>query len=58
MADQVIVMSPRPRRVVGEVRVGLPRPRTQYLRDQKYFQRVDEVVSILERNKQTVEAAS
>jgi NitT/TauT family transport system ATP-binding protein len=58
MADRVIVMSPRPGRVVGEVRVGLPRPRTQYLRDQKYFQRVDEVVSILEKNKVAVEAAS
>jgi len=55
MADRVIVMSPRPGRIVGEVKVGLPRPRTQYLRDQKYFQRIDEVVSILERNKQEVE---
>ena len=58
MADRVIVMSPRPGRVVGEVRVDLPRPRTQYLRDQKYFQRVDEVVSILEKNKVAIEAAS
>jgi NitT/TauT family transport system ATP-binding protein len=55
MADRVIVMSPRPGRIVGEVKVDLPRPRTQYLRDQRYFQRIDEVVSILERNKQEAE---
>jgi NitT/TauT family transport system ATP-binding protein len=51
MADRVLVMSPRPGRVVGEVKVSLPRPRTQYLRDPKYFQRVDEVVAVLEKNK-------
>jgi len=50
-ADRVIVMSPRPGRVVGEVKVDLPRPRTKYLRDSKYFQRVDEVVAILEKSK-------
>jgi NitT/TauT family transport system ATP-binding protein len=55
MADRVVVMSPRPGRIVGEVKVDLPRPRTQYLRDQKYFQRIDEVVSILESHKQEVE---
>jgi len=51
MADRVIVMSPRPGRIVGEVRVNLPRPRTQYLRDPEYFHRVDEVVAILEESK-------
>jgi len=51
MADRVLVMSPRPGRVVGEVRVNLPRPRTEYLRDPQYFQRVDEVVAILEKTK-------
>jgi len=51
MADRVIVMSPRPGRVVGEVKVDLPRPRTKYLRDSKYFQSVDEVVAILEKSK-------
>jgi len=51
-------MSPRPGGVVGEVKVDLPRPRTQYLRDQKYFKRIDEVVSILESNKQEVEVRS
>jgi len=51
MADRVIVMSPRPGRIVGEVRVNLPRPRTEYLRDPEYFNTVDEVVSILEKSK-------
>jgi NitT/TauT family transport system ATP-binding protein len=51
MADRVLVMSPRPGRVVGEVKVNLSRPRTQYLRDSKYFQSVDDVVAILEKNK-------
>ncbi len=55
MADRVIVMSPRPGKIVGEVKVDLPRPRTEYLRDQKYFRRIDEVVSILENHKQEAE---
>jgi len=51
MADRVIVMSPRPGRIVGEVKINLPRPRTKYLRDPEYFHRVDEVVAILEKSK-------
>jgi len=58
MADRVIVMSPRPGRIIGEVRVSLPRPRTEYLRNQEYFQRVDEVVAILEKSKQQIEVKS
>ena len=56
MADRVVVMSPRPGKVVGEVKVNLPRPRTQYLRDPKYFQSVDEVVAILEKSKRENQA--
>jgi NitT/TauT family transport system ATP-binding protein len=51
MADRVIVMSPRPGRIIGEVKVDLPRPRAVYLRDAKYFQRIDEVMAILEKSK-------
>lgn len=56
MADRVIVMSARPGRIIGEVNVNLPRPRVGYLRDPKYFERIDEVVTILEKGKQKVEA--
>ena len=51
MADRVVVMSPRPGRVVGEVRVDLPRPRSEYLGDKQYFNYVDEVVNMLETRK-------
>jgi len=56
MADRVVVMSPRPGRIVGEVKVNLPRPRTEYLRDNKYFQRIDEVVDVLEKSKRDVKS--
>jgi len=58
MADRVLVMSPRPGKVVGEVKVNLPRPRTRYLRDLKYFQSVDEVVAILEKSKREAQVKS
>jgi NitT/TauT family transport system ATP-binding protein len=58
MADRVVVMASRPGRIVGEVKVDLPRPRTQYLRDEKYFRSIDNVVAILEKNKQQTNVAS
>jgi len=51
MADRVIVMSPRPGKVIGEVKIDIPRPRTQYLREPVYFKSVDEVVEMLEKGK-------
>lgn len=48
MADRVIVMSSRPGKIIGEVKVNIPRPRVNYLRDLIYFKCVDEVVAILE----------
>jgi len=51
MADRVIVMSPRPGNVIGEVKVSIPRPRSKYLRDNEYFKHVDEVVGLLEKGK-------
>jgi len=51
LADRVIVMSPRPGKVVGDVKVDIPRPRTQYLREPVYFRFVDEVVELLEKSK-------
>jgi NitT/TauT family transport system ATP-binding protein len=55
MADRVIVMSPRPGKVIGEVRVDLPRPRTEQLRESAYFGFVDKVVELLEKGKVKVE---
>lgn len=51
MADRVIVMTPRPGKVIGEVKIDIPRPRTKYIRDQRYFGLVDEVVALLEKGK-------
>jgi NitT/TauT family transport system ATP-binding protein len=51
MADRVIVMSPRPGRVIGEVKIEIPRPREEHLRDSVYFSLIDEVVELLEKGK-------
>ena len=51
LADRVIVMSPRPGKVVGDVKIDIPRPRTEHLREQIYFKFVDEVVELLEKSK-------
>ena len=51
MADRVIVMSPRPGKVIGEVKIEIPRPREEHLRDSTYFSLVDEVVELLEKGK-------
>jgi len=51
MADRVVVMSPRPGKVIGEVKIDVQRPRTRHLRDSAYFSLVDEVVELLEKGK-------
>jgi NitT/TauT family transport system ATP-binding protein len=51
MADRVIVMSPRPGKIIGEVKIDIERPRTEYLREKIYFRYVDEVVELLEKSK-------
>ncbi|MEM2905740.1 MAG: ABC transporter ATP-binding protein [Candidatus Bathyarchaeia archaeon] len=58
MADRVIVMSPRPGKAMGEVKVDIPRPRARYLRDKKYFSHIDEVVNLLERSDETAYTAA
>jgi NitT/TauT family transport system ATP-binding protein len=47
MADRIIVMSPRPGRVVGELKVPLPRPRFEHLRDALFFETVDKLMGML-----------
>jgi NitT/TauT family transport system ATP-binding protein len=52
MADRVIVMTPRPGRIIGEVSVSdIPRPRSEHIREAVYFRYVDEVVELLEKGK-------
>jgi NitT/TauT family transport system ATP-binding protein len=51
MADRVIVMSPRPGKIIGQVKVDIPRPRAGFLREPGYFELVDEVVELLETGK-------
>src|SRR4030042_4962560 len=54
MADRVIIMSPRPGKIVGEIKINIPRPRSQYLRAKEYFDYVDETVNLLEKGKTTI----
>jgi NitT/TauT family transport system ATP-binding protein len=54
MADRIIVMSPRPGKIVGEIKINIPRPRSQYLRAKEYFDYVDETVNLLEKGKTTI----
>ena len=49
MADRVIVMSSRPGKVVGEVKIDVPRPRAKYLRDKIYFESIDKVLNLLDK---------
>ena len=58
MADRVVVMSPRPGKVIGEIKIDIPRPRSEYLRDKQYFNYVDKVVSLLEKGKAGTESAT
>jgi NitT/TauT family transport system ATP-binding protein len=51
LADRVIVMSPRPGKVIGGVKIDIPRPRAEYLREPVYFGFVDEVIKMLEESK-------
>ena len=45
LADKVVVLSPRPGHVVGELTVGLPRPRNK--KSKEFFDWVDMVYSLL-----------
>ncbi len=51
MADRVIVMSPRPGRVVADLKIDLPRPRVQYQRSSEFFRQIDKIKSIIDTGK-------
>jgi len=58
MADRVIVMTPRPGRIIDEVKIDIPRPRGEHIREPIYFSLVDEVVALLEKGKTTIKDES
>jgi NitT/TauT family transport system ATP-binding protein len=58
MADRVIVMTPRPGRIIGEVKIEIPRPRSEHIREPIYFRFVDEVVELLEKGKTMIQDES
>ncbi|HYC27018.1 MAG TPA: ABC transporter ATP-binding protein [Nitrososphaerales archaeon] len=45
LADKVVVLSPRPGKVVGELKVDIPRPRNK--KSEEFYQWVDKVYSLL-----------
>jgi NitT/TauT family transport system ATP-binding protein len=48
MSDRVVVLSPRPGRIVGQVPVDLPRPRDESLeRSRSYLEHIDRVKEVL-----------
>lgn len=48
MADRVLVMSPRPGKIVEDVEVDIPRPRVEHTRDPRFFDIVDHIISVIE----------
>ena len=52
MADRVIVMTPRPGEIIGEVKIDIPRPRFRHSREPAYFELVDRVIELLEKGKE------
>ncbi len=47
ISDRVLVMSPRPGKVIAEVKVQIPRPRIGYARSPIFFEYVDHIEAIL-----------
>jgi len=47
MADRVIILSKRPARVVGDILIPLPRPRTRHERDKEFFDLCDKVKGLI-----------
>jgi NitT/TauT family transport system ATP-binding protein len=47
MADRVVVFSPRPGKVVGDIKIDIPRPRAEHVREAIYFNYIDRVVEML-----------
>jgi NitT/TauT family transport system ATP-binding protein len=50
----VLVMSPRPGKVVADIRVEVPRPRVSQLRSPLFYETVDRIQTILEEHKSSI----
>lgn len=49
LADRVIVMKPNPGHVMGTVKIDIPRPRFDYIRELVFFNKVDEIKELLRK---------
>jgi NitT/TauT family transport system ATP-binding protein len=47
MADRVIVLSKRPAKVVSDILIPLPRPRTRHERDKEFFELCDKIKGLI-----------
>jgi len=50
MADRVIVLSCRPGRIIGNIKVDICRPRTTHQRDKKFYRIVDKIKNLIIKN--------
>jgi len=50
MADRVIVLSCRPGRIIGDIKIDICRPRTTHQRDKKFYRIVDNIKSLIINN--------
>jgi len=41
-------MSPRPGKIVEDVKVDIPRPRVEHTRDPRFFDIVDRIIAVIE----------
>jgi len=50
MADRVIVFSPRPGRIIGDIKINLPRPRKEYQRHPEFFKACDKIRGLIRKS--------
>jgi len=50
MADRVIVLSRRPAKVIGDIPIDIPRPRSDYERDPSFFEICDRIKMLISLN--------
>jgi NitT/TauT family transport system ATP-binding protein len=50
MADRVIVFSPRPGRIIADMKINLPRPRKEYERHPEFFKACDKIRKLISKS--------